>query len=500
MNKSIAEMHQMAAAEFQKGNKGGAVDILEKVLQENPNNPWIMGEMGGVLIELHRRGVGAALLTLACSMQKENGVEDWRHWSTLGSTLEALEKRELAREALDEAVRVDPTVSDIWDQIAGTYVNDGQPQMCIAAARKALELNPNNVIGRKHLGLGLLEAGEWAEAWPLMESRKLIRDYQRPVYPLPQWKGQKVDTLIVHGEQGIGDELMYLSLIHRIRDRARRMILEVTPRLVPLLRRSFSQLGCEVYGSMDEVAANGGMKVEETKGAHAADLSSVLDLSHITIGDDSAKPSIVSNASLPYVLGLGRTQVRSPGYLLPDATRVNYWSERLRAEAAGRPVIGIAWEGGVRKTHKKVRNPPFEMWAPIVGDPRFYWVSVQYTHGETANKSMPGTVHYQQAIDDLDEQAALISALDVLVSVPQTAVHIAGALAMPTIAVVSSKPRWDFCSDSDEMPWWESVSMIRQQGAEWGHVFDRLKAELDKRFPEPKRIVHETTPDIRAAE
>lgn len=491
---TIQELHQMAAAEFQKGNKGVAVDILEKILQEQPNNPWILGEMGGVLIELNRRGVGAGLLTLACSMQKENGIEDWRHWSTLGSTLESLEQRDHARAAFDEAVRVDPTVSDIWDQIAGTYVNDGQPDMCISAARKALELNPDNAIAKKHLALGLLEAGQWSEAWPLMEFRKQVRDYQRPVYPLPQWKGEKVDTLIVHGEQGIGDEIMYLSLIARIRDRARRMIVEVTPRLVPLIRRSLSQLGCEVYGSMDEVAANGGMTAAETKGQHAAETT--VDLAHIHIAGETDRPSIVSNASLPYVLGLGRTEVRGHGYLLPDATRVDFWREKLLADAKGRPIVGIAWEGGVRKTHKKVRNPPFEMWGPIVGDQRFLWVSVQYTHGEILNKSMPGTVHYQQAVDDLDEQAALISALDLLVSVPQTAVHIAGALAVPTLAVVSSKPRWDFCSADDRMPWWDSVEMIRQQGTEWDDVFARLRVALDRRFPVPKRIVH----DLEAAE
>jgi Flp pilus assembly protein TadD len=498
MAENIAQLHQKAAAAFQSGNKGAAVDILEKVLQDHPNNPWIVGELGGVLIELNRKGVGAALLTLACSLQKERGIEDWRHWSTLGSTLESLEQRDLARQAFDEAVRVDPTQADIWDQIAGTYVNDGTPDLCISAARKALELNPNDVIAKKHLALGLLEAGEWSEAWPLMEARKLIRDYQRPIYNLPQWNGQKVDTLIVHGEQGIGDEIMYLSLIARIRDRARRIILEVTPRLVALMRRSFSDLGCEVYGSMDEVAANGGMTAEEIKGTHAADLPQTVQLDGLHIGgaEPVARPSIISNASLPYVLGLGRSQVRSPGYLLPDATRVNYWSEKLRAEAKGRPVIGLAWEGGVRKTHKKVRNAPYEAWAPFVADQRFYWVSVQYTHGEIENKSMPGVVHYQQAIDDLDEQAALISALDLLVSVPQTAVHIAGALAVPTIAVVSSKPRWDFCAPDDAMPWWDSVTMIKQQGSEWDDVFARLRVALDRRFPEPKRVVH----SVEAAE
>jgi ADP-heptose:LPS heptosyltransferase len=116
---------------------------------------------------------------------------------------------------------------------------------------------------------------------------------------------------------------------------------------------------------------------------------------------------------------------------------------------------------------------------------------VQYTHGEITHKTMPGTLHYQQAVDDLDEQAALLASLDMLVSVPQTAVHIAGALAVPTIALVSSKPRWDFCSASDDMPWWESVRMIKQADQDWPKVFDLLDGHLSKRFPAPKVVKHE---------
>jgi tetratricopeptide (TPR) repeat protein len=481
---NILELHQLAAKEWHAGNKGRAIDILEGAIQNNPENPWLVGEMGGLLIDMGRKGVGQALLTHACSMERANGVEDWRHWSTLASTLESLEQREMAELAFQEAVRVDPEVSDIYDQWAGVYVNNGDPKRCIELSKKALSLNPDNVVAKKHLSLGLLEAGQWCEAWPLMENRKLIRDYQRPKYPLPEWTGGEVDTLIVHGEQGIGDEIMYASLLHRIRKKVRRLIVEVTPRLVPLMRRSLGQIGCEVYASLEEIAANGGMEVADIAPKEA------LDFSLITIGDDKPKPSIISCASLPYVLGLSRQNALSPGYLLPDAARVDHWREKLEKQAAGRRIVGVTWEGGVRKTHKKVRNPPYEAMRDFIAShPQYCWVSVQYTHGEITHKSMPNTVHYQQAVDDLDEQAALISALDLLVSVPQTAVHIAGAMAVPTITLVSSKPRWDFCSDTDQMPWWESVKMISQQGSEWGDVFARLDAALLKRFPHSNVIV-----------
>lgn len=482
---NVADAYQLAVQEYQAGNKARAVDIIEQLLQEQPNNGWLAGELGGIMVDLGRRGIGAALLQLACSIEKDRGIEDWRHWSTLGSTMEHLEFRELAREAFDEALRVDPSVSDIYDQYSGTYVNAGEPEKCIAWAKKALELNPDNIVAKKHLGLGMLEAGNWAEGWQLLENRKLIKDYQRPKYALPEWRGEEVDTLIVHGEQGIGDEIMYLSLIPKFRHKVKRLVVEVTPRLVPLIRRTLKD--CEVYGSLEECAANGVFAMADLTGNAAA---STVDLEGVFIGNSTIKPSIVSCASLPYVLGLGRNDVLSAGYLMPDPVRVDYWRNRMAEEAKGKPIIGLTWEGGVRKTHKKVRNPPFEMMQKFVLDhPEYCWVSVQYTHGEITNKSMRGTLHFQQAVDDLDEQAALLSALDLLVSVPQTAVHIAGAMAVPTLALVSKCARWDFCSSSEQMPWWESVRMIRQTDG-WEPVFTQLDGLLGRKYPK-RNVINE---------
>lgn len=487
------QLHQMAAQAWSEGRRSEAIDILESILQEHPDNAWIMGEMGGLLVEMGRRGAGSALLGMACIMEQQVNLEDWRHWSTLGSTFEALERRDLAERAFENAVRVDPNVSEVYDQWSGVYVNAGQPQRCVELARKALSLKPGNKVAMKHLSLGLLELGQWEEAWPMMEARKDIKDYTRPKYDLPEWRGEEVDTLIVHGEQGIGDELMYASLVKRIRHLARRMIVEVTPRLVPLIRRSLAQIDCEVYGSMDEVANNGGLDQVKTKDDNAK-----LSFIRIEGAPDSgmAKPAIVACASIPGILNLRRDQARSDGFLLPDAARVNYWSERLRLIAGNRPIIGLAWEGGVRKTHKRVRNPPFALFEKLVADhgDKALFVSVQYTHGEIENKRLAGTVHFQQAIDDLDEQAALVSACDMIASVPQTVVHIAGAMAVPTVAIVSSCPRWDFCSADDTMPWWSSVKLVYQHSDDWPTAFARFEEAVLRRAGIPReRIKHEVS-------
>jgi hypothetical protein len=80
-------------------------------------------------------------------------------------------------------------------------------------------------------------------------------------------------------------------------------------------------------------------------------------------------------------------------------------------------------------------------------------------------------------IDDLDEFAALIMALDAVVSSPQTAIHMAGALGKTCLVPMSNKPAWRY-QMFGPMPWYGSVNLIRQNGDDWADVFDRVKVTL----------------------
>ena len=103
-----------------------------------------------------------------------------------------------------------------------------------------------------------------------------------------------------------------------------------------------------------------------------------------------------------------------------------------------------------------------------------------------------GYYHNQQAIDDLDEQCALIASLDCLVTVAQTAMHFAGATNTPCIGLIASKPRWDCIGETaEEMPWWSSVKLIHQQGDEWAGVMETLNKELEARYAAPSDIAAE---------
>jgi hypothetical protein len=109
---------------------------------------------------------------------------------------------------------------------------------------------------------------------------------------------------------------------------------------------------------------------------------------------------------------------------------------------------------------------------------KYCLVSVQYTEGAERLAAKMGMLHFPQAVKDLDEQAALLAACDCLVTVAQTAMHIAGGLGVPTFALINQYPKWDCGREGPSVPWWKSVTAIRQIGDDWTSVFDKLLIEL----------------------
>lgn len=467
--RTIAEILQEGIKLVNSGQIQEAQILLDKLLCMFPEEPEVMGILGAVYARAGLDGTAMSLLTRSVELAEENGMENGGVWCNLGAVLKRHNHYESAKIAYETAIKLMPDQPGFYSNYSGAYINTGEPEKAEQLARKAISLesfiniegqqDKDITLAKHHLSLALLEQGKWSEAWTYYDYRKTTEGWQRPQYAIPEWKGQETGTLVIHGEQGLGDEVMYCSLIEKIRNRAKRIIIEASPRLVSLMRRS---LGLETFASMEEIGLSG------------------------------VKPDhIIAMGSLPLVVGLTRKQAMHSGYLKPDYDRHLYWSNHLRSLAGDRPIIGIAWTGGVQQTHKAVRNPPREMFKQF--DPKKYFlVSVQYTPGAKEQAEELGAYHNQQAIDDIDEQCALISNLDCLVTVAQTAMHFSGGMGVPTIALVSSKARWDCIGENEgEMPWWKSIKVIRQEKDDWQGVFTRAVRELESRYATPSDIAAE---------
>ncbi len=348
-----------------------------------------------------------------------------------------------------------------WCNYSMVLSHEGRLAEAIAVCDQLLAAKPGLDEARLNRALAWLKLGHFAQAWPDYEARKRVRSNYIPrPFVFPEWRGEPLagKSILVYAEQGLGDEIMFASCLPDLLARAERCVLECSPRLERLFRRSFP--AASVHGAEQS----------------ATDTAWLARLGHIDFQ--------VAIGSLP---GQFRRQwsdfPQHAGYLRADPSRVAYWRERTAALGAGLK-IGIAWRGGMASTRRELRSTRLAQWLPLLSLPACHFVSLQYGDGRAEVAALAGehalTVHHwQEAIDDSDETAALIAALDLVVSVQTATVHLAGALGRPAWVLVPAVPEWRYLQSGDAMPWYPSVRLFRQQQRdEWIPVITGIAQRL----------------------
>ncbi|HUK05587.1 MAG TPA: hypothetical protein VLV90_10960, partial [Burkholderiales bacterium] len=365
------------------------------------------------------------------------------------------------------ALRLRDGDAELYDFRGSLYQELGRLPEAFADFEHALALRPDFPLARFHRAMARLLSGDFEHGWDDYELRRTSDDYAHALAGLPRWEGGALAgrTLFVAREQGLGDEIMFASILPQLLAQPGRLVLECDPRLVPLFRRSFP--AATVFGT----ETNGGLP--------AAIPPASVDVA-------------IEAGSLP---GLFRRRAadfpRHAGYLRADADAVARWRERLAALGPGLKV-GLSWTGGVRRTRRALRSLALEQLLPLLraGGARF--VSLQYTpdareevEGLRARHGIEVT-HWPEAIDDYDQTAALVCALDLVVSVCTSLVHLGGALGRPVWVLAPLSPEWRYGIAGDAMPWYPSVRLFRQTAYdEWAPVVERVAGELGTRAAAP---------------
>ncbi len=371
-----------------------------------------------------------------------------------------------ARELLQEILRDRPDHVPAIAAMAFVLDVEGRLDEAESYARDAIRREPGNPVAHHNLGLRLLKLGEYQEGWEQYEWRKklehVVAGYLR--FPFPEWNGEQPAgrALLVYAEQGLGDEIMFSSCIPDLARQASRVFIECEPRLGALFRRSFPQ--CAVFA-----------RTRTTSNAWVQSLEPQPDW------------------QIP-IASLGRFFRQHPsnfphhqGYLTPDPAKVERWRTWLKALGPGLK-IGISWRGGLIKTGRARRSLDLNELETILKIEGVRFVSLQYgaVNEELARLERLRGIripHIQEAIDDYDESAALICALDLVVSVCTSVVHLAGALGRPTLVMAPYSPEWRYGFSGDSIPWYPSVKVLRQQQAgEWGLVLNDVREALRERL------------------
>lgn len=326
----------------------------------------------------------------------------------------------------------------------------------IELMRQAVAERPADPDLRLNLGLMLLTAGRWKEAWPLYEARhdpklKHVNRLQPPFQGRRPWRGEPLEgkRIVLVPEQGFGDELMSCRFAPVLAAKGAKVILAVQPPLKALMKTLPGIVRVATHG--ERLAAS-----EHDYWAYPLTVAALLGIEPSTI------PSAVP-------------------YLAAEPERVARWRKRLgprRHELR----VGIAWRGRNDTSYDRSRNLALAQLAPLAAVDGVRLVSLQ--HGEpNADAGAPGAppvwVPDGEPLGDFADAAALAASLDLVISIDSSPGHLAGSLGLPAWTLVPAPPDWRWFTKRQDTPWYPTMRLLRQPApGDWAPVMARAAREL----------------------
>jgi tetratricopeptide (TPR) repeat protein len=341
-------------------------------------------------------------------------------------------------------------------------LHGGELEKAIELCDHLLEQQPNLHKVRFNRALAWLKLGKFGTGWNDYEARKNIDSNGiRQLGGLPDWQGESLGdrTILLCAEQGLGDQIMFASCIPYLAASAEKCAVECEPRLEKLFRRSFpGAIVTRTPCTLASLASQG--------------------LTHVDYQ--------LAMGSLPrYCRTEAAEFPRHTGYLSADPGRVAFWRKRLDA-MSGRMKIAISWQGGTRTSRSSTRSLPLDKLLPVLSCQSADFISLQYTDcaGELASLEQKHGVkvhHWSEAVGDYDETAAIVTAVDLVISVTTSLVHLAGALDKAVWVLAPAVAEWRYGQSGEAMVWYPSARLFRQPApGDWRSVVEHVAAELEK--------------------
>lgn len=435
----------LAAALEAQGRLTEAHAAYEAAIERNPADADSLNNLGNLLNRLGDAGGAIECLNRAIAVRP--GFAE--ALNNLGTVQAATGHLAAALASYRAALAIRPDFLPALVNMGAALADAGEPRQAIEAYDRALVVQPQNASAHWNRGLARLLTGDFAGGWPDYAHRWQTGDFRarRRNFPQAPWRGEPVagKRMLLWAEQGIGDEIMFLGLAAELIAGGASLAVECDRRLIPLLSRSLPDI---------EVIARSEIPDPRT-----------------------ASPEFAFQAPTGDLLRWLRPDRRSVrplgGYLQADAKPTAELRSRFLAAGHER-LIGLSWHSANVAAGKR-RSIAAELLAPFLTLPGWGVVDLQY--GDRAedraalNRAAGRDMLHEPAIDamqDLDGWAAEIASVDVVVSIDNSAVHLAAALGKPVLLLLPTAPDWRWSDGGGRAAWHAGTRLLRQSRAgEW---------------------------------
>jgi tetratricopeptide (TPR) repeat protein len=383
---------------------------------------------------------------------------DWEKSRPFCEVYYWLDEVDRCRDIVMAYVAANPNQPDGLKDLASLMMADGDFAQAQEILDRVAKIAPENQNVRMVRGLNAFRMGDYKLGLELYDARWYRDSYDRPWdVPIPEWDGKKLDgRLVVYSEQGIGDYMMFAQFFPELRRLAKSVTIEVNPRVASLFRRSFPDM---------RVIDRNALPADWNPAAYAAKVS---------MGD------------LPLRTGCDMENLPNrAGFLIPDPATGLKLRERYQAMFPGKRLIGISWRSGNRDS-ATIRSIDLAAMRAVLDTPDCAFISLQYgdvTRDLARLKAETGhEIYADKEIDPLsfmDPFTAQIAAMDLVISVDNSTVHVAGAIGKPCWVMLPVNSDWRWLLERETSIWYGSLKLYRQQpGDGWAKVVARVAADL----------------------
>ena len=436
----------------QRGLIDQAYNLYRKSIELYPKEPEAYTNLGNILRDQGKLKEAEIYHRKAIKL-RPNFAE--AH-SNLGTLLKDIGKLQEAEFSIRKAIEINPNYVDAYTNLGVILKALGQGENAELFIRKAVELQPNNPNSHLNLAIVLLTCKKFIEGWQEYEWRWRMENYAIGIPHQtikPEWSLGNRGRVLLWAEQGLGDELLFLSLVPDFIDKVDKLILKIDKRLIPLVNRTFHE-------RIDVISNN--ELIDEDK----------YDF-HIAMG------------TLPRFLRPNLSSFITSKKLILKVNESK--SQELRSEIIDEnfdKVVGISWKSNSKINSRK--SISLEDFILGIYSPRIRFVSLQY--GDVSNEINFVNKQYGieilevNAVDkfnDIDNLAALIKACDEVVSVGNVNVHLSALLGFSSKILVPNNNLFYLGINDDESYWYPSVKLYRQsKTGEWDDQLAKIKDEI----------------------
>ena len=515
-NPQPSYLSTLGTALLRLGRREEALQVFDKAVQLKPDDADLWSQFGNVLVDADRSGDALLCFQHALGLDPRHGEAAFRAgvilnnsrrfdealtvldrsaevrpdhaptFATRGLVLARLTKYEQAISDYERAIGLNPNDADACANLGNALRALGRPESALDWYERSLALGPS-IASAVNRAVVLTELGRFDAAgeayafamqidpehpslvWNFAMYRLWLGDYETgwrgrearwkvgniadsyPRLGTAMWLGEapvEGKTIVVCQDEGAGDTIQFARYIPMLAERGARVILVVIDGLCPLLSRLPGVSHC--------LAKKQGMVVPP------------FDF-HIAMD------------SLPLAFGTRLDTVPAPANYLPapEAHRVKAWQDRLGPHRKLR--VGLVWSGNPKQSNNRNRAVPFQLLCRLL-DIDACFINLQKDpppQDVEALRARSDIVDHRGHLTDFAETAALVSCLDLVITVDTSVAHLASALGRPTWILLAHVADWRWLLDREDSPWYPTARLFRQnENREYGSVVERVRGEL----------------------